>query len=208
MINLLVADNHPIVRKGLEMLFSTSSQTNVVATVGFGNEIVDAVEKHQPEVILSEIDFPDLNGLTVLRQLKQSHPNIKVLIFSSQPEEVFGINSIKAGALGYLPKTTNILEIEDAVKTVFNGKQFLTENLNTYLEYNRKNKRGAYFKKLSKREAEVLKLISSGRKNKEIAEELAINEKTVSTYKARLMKKLNVGNIVDLINQAKLIELQ
>ncbi len=208
MIKLLVVDHHPIIRKGLELLFITSSNIQVVGTLDDGEAIFEFLNKNKVDIIISEIDLPKLNGITALRRLNKEHPDVKVIMFSAQPEEVYAMNTIKAGASGYLCKTANIVTLKEAIIKVYSGGIYLSNDLAQRLAIGKRVSRsGNFYKKLSTREIEVLKLISSGRKNKEIAIELAINEKTVSTYKARLMKKLNVSNIVDLINRAKLLEL-
>ncbi|MBQ0786625.1 MAG: response regulator transcription factor [Oceanihabitans sp.] len=208
MIKLLVVDHHPIIRKGLELLFITSSNIQVVGTLDDGEAIFEFLNKNKVDIIISEIDLPKLNGITALRRLNKEYPEVKVIMFSAQPEEVYAMNTIKAGASGYLCKTANIVTLKEAIIKVYSGGIYLSNDLAQRLAIGKRVSRsGNFYKKLSTREIEVLKLISSGRKNKEIAVELAINEKTVSTYKARLMKKLNVSNIVDLINRAKLLEL-
>ncbi|MFI1773112.1 response regulator [Thalassobellus citreus] len=205
MIKLLIADNHPIIRKGLELLFSASSNIEVVGSLEDGEEILDFIKKNPVDIILMEADFPKLNGLTVLRYLKNDYPDIKTIIFSGQPEEVYAINAIKAGASGYISKSVNIITISEAIVKVYEGGIHLSNELTQQLAFGtRTNKSGSFYKKLSTREAEVLKLLTVGRKNKEISKELNINEKTVSTYKARLMRKLKVTNLVDLVNQAKI----
>jgi len=100
MIKLLIADNHPITRKGLEVLLSASSDIKIVGSVNDGEAILDFVKKNPVDIILTEADFPKLNGLTVLRHLKNDFPDIKTIILSAQPEEVYAINAIKAGAAG------------------------------------------------------------------------------------------------------------
>ena len=205
MIKLLIADNHPITRKGLEVLFSASPNIEIVGTVDDGEAIMDFVKKNPVDIILTETDFPKLNGLTVLRYLKNDFPDISTIILSAQPEEVYAINAIKAGAAGYINKSENIITINEAIMKVSEGGIHLSNDLTQQLAFGtRVNKGGAFYKKLSTRESEVLKLLTIGRKNKEISKELDINEKTVSTYKARLMRKLKVTNLVDLVNQAKL----
>ncbi len=208
MIKLLIADAHPIIRKGLEHLFSASSDVKIVGSVDNGEAILEFLKTEPVDVIITEIDLPKLNGLTVLRRLKNEFPDVKTLIFSNQPENVYGFNSIKAGAAGYISKTVNIITINEAVLKVHSGGIHLSNELTQELAFgNRVNKNGAFFKKLSTRETEVLKLLAIGKKNKQVSQELDINEKTVSTYKARLMKKLKVDNLVDLVNQAKLLDL-
>lgn len=207
MIKLLIADNHPIIRKGLELLFSSSSNIQIMGSVEDGEAIIDFIKKVPVDIILTEIDLPKLNGLTLLRVLKAEYPDVKTLIFSGQPEEVYAINAIKAGAAGYIPKTVNIITVSEAILKVNDGEIYLSDEYNKQLNLGKKiNRTGTFYKKLSTREAEVLKLLCVGRKNKEVAKELNINEKTVSTYKARLMRKLKVTNLVDLVAQAKLAE--
>lgn len=207
MIKLLIVDHHPIIRKGFELLFVTSTNVQVAGVLDDGEAIFDFLRRNSVDIILMELDLPKLNGITALRRLKSDYPNIKPIVFSAQPEEVYAISSIKAGAMGYIPKTANVLTVKEAIQKVSQGEIYLSLDLAHSMALGKKvNRAGAHYKKLSMREVEVLKLLSVGKKNKEVAEELDINEKTVSTYKARLMKKLNVNNLVDLINQAKLLE--
>jgi DNA-binding NarL/FixJ family response regulator len=204
MINILIVDSHPIVRTGLELYFNTKPDLKVVGSLGTGIEIFEFIRRHKVDVIISEVDLPELNGITALRAIKKENKSIHVLMFSNQPEEIYAISTLKAGASGYLNKSASVETIEAAVRKIHSGEISLSEKMNKHLHYEDTRKsRSRLFKKLSTREVEVLKLLSIGRKNKEIAEELDINEKTVSTYKARLFKKLNVTNIVDLIHQAK-----
>jgi len=204
MLNILIVDSHPIVRTGLDLFLNSKPDFNVVGTLNSGIEIFEFVRRNDVDIIISEIDLPELNGITALRAIKKENKDVKVLIFSHQPEEIYAVSTIKAGASGYLSKSASVEEIEIAVRKVNAGDLSLSEKMDKHLHYeDTRNSRSRLFKKLSTREVEVLKLLSIGRKNKEIAQELDINEKTVSTYKARLFKKLNVTNIVDLIHQAK-----
>lgn len=208
MIKVLVVDFHPIVRTGLKLLFETDPDIEVVGSIGSGIEIFEFVRRHSVDVIISEIDLPELNGITALRAIKKEHSDIKVVMFSHQPEEIYAISSIKAGASGYVHKSASTDTLKEAILKVHGGGIYLSEVMSKHLNFSdTKNNKSRLFKKLSTREVEVLKLLSSGKKNKEIAQELDINEKTVSTYKARLFKKLNVTNLVDLIHQAKHNEL-
>lgn len=204
MIKVLVVDHHPIVREGLKLLFKEDSDIEVVGAIGTGIEIFDFVRRHPIDVLISEIELPELNGITAFRAIKKEHEDLKVIMFSYHPEEIYAISTIKAGASGYLSKTVDTKTIKDAILKVYNGEIYLSDTMAKHLNYDdTRNKKSRLYKRLSTREVEVLKLLSSGKKNKEIAQELDINEKTVSTYKARLFKKLNVTNLVDLIHQAK-----
>ena len=204
MVKILIVDGHPIVRKGLELFLNSHPNYTVIGALNSGIEIFDFVKRNAIDVIISEVDLPELNGITALRAIKKENKDIKVLMFSHQPEEIYALSTLKAGASGYLSKSASIDKIVDAIDAIIAGENYLSEKMDKHhkFEDTRKN-RTRLFKRLSTREVEVLKLLSIGRKNKEVAKELEINEKTVSTYKARLFKKLNVNNIVDLIHQAK-----
>ncbi|MBA6154100.1 response regulator [Gelidibacter maritimus] len=204
MIKVLVVDYHPIVRTGLTLFFESDPDIEVVGTVGTGVEIFEYIRRHPVDVVISEIDLPELNGITALRAIKKEHEKVKVIMFSFHPEEIYAISSIKAGASAYLSKTVETEIIRDAIIKVHNGDIYLSAKMEKHLHYDdTRNSKSKLYKRLSTREVEVLKLLSIGKKNKEIALELDINEKTVSTYKARLFKKLNVTNLVDLIHQAQ-----
>jgi len=208
MVKLLVVDPYPIVSKGLELVFETTRDVSFIGTLSDGEAIFDFLKHNKVDVILCEIDLPKLNGITALRKIRKEYPDVRVIIFSTQPEEVYALNAIKLGAAGYLSKTTDIITIKDAIIKAYMGNTYLSEAMTKRLTQSKKSSEGqSFFKKLSNREIEVLKLLTSGKRNKEIAQELDINEKTVSTYRARLMKKLNVTNLVDLVNQAKQLAL-
>ncbi|MFT5847906.1 MAG: DNA-binding NarL/FixJ family response regulator [Psychroserpens sp.] len=208
MIKVLIVDNHPIVTTGFQLLFENHPEIQVVGTAGTGVEIFEFVRRNDVDVIVSEIELPELNGITALRAIKKEHSKINIIMFSYHPEEIYAISTIKAGASGYVLKSESTDVIIAAIKTAYNGQIHLSEKMSKHLNYNdTKQSKTRIYKRLSTREVEVLKLLSSGKKNKEIALELDINEKTVSTYKARLFKKLNVTNLIDLVNQGKHMDL-
>ena len=208
MIKVLIADNHPIVRMGIKQVLATSSEFDVIADVATTSELFSQLEKASPDVVMLEMDIPEINGIATLRKIKQEYPDIKVLIYSGQSEDVYALSTIRAGAFGYLSKTADIDYIISAVRKVSEGGMFITNELAQRLAFDEgTQKPRRFFRKLSTREVEVLKLLASGKRNKDVALGLNLNEKTVSTYKARLMKKLNVDNLVDLLQQAKALEL-
>ncbi|WP_394975225.1 response regulator [uncultured Croceitalea sp.] len=208
MIKVLIADSHPVVRLGIKQVLDTASGFEVVADVSSTSELFETLEKVSPDVVMLEMDIPDINGIATLRKMKQEFPEAKVLMFSGQSEDVYALSSIRAGAFGYLSKAADLEYILSAIKKVSEGNMFITNELAQRLAFDEgSQKPRRFFRKLSTREIEVLKLLASGKRNKEVAEGLNLNEKTVSTYKARLMRKLNVDNLVDLLQQAKALEL-
>ena len=208
MITVLIADNHPIVRLGIKNVLDQSEGIEVIADVSSTSELFSALERITPDVVILEMDIPEINGIATLRKIKQEFPDVKVLMYSGQSEDVYALSTIRAGAFGYLSKTSELDYIVSAVKKVSEGNMFITNELAQRLAFDEgSQKPRRFFRKLSSREVEVLKLLASGKRNKEVAEGLNLNEKTVSTYKARLMRKLNVDNLVDLLQQAKALEL-
>ncbi|MDT0605516.1 response regulator transcription factor [Croceitalea rosinachiae] len=208
MINVLIADSHPIVRLGIKQVLNATSDFEVIGDASTTTELFETLEKVSPDVVMLEMDIPEINGIATLRKLKSDYPNIKVLMYSGQSEDVYALSTIRAGAYGYLSKTADLDYIISAIRKVAEGNMFITNELAQRLAFDEgTQKPRRFFRKLSTREVEVLKLLASGKRNKEVAEGLNLNEKTVSTYKARLMRKLNVDNLVDLLQQAKALEL-
>ncbi|MEO0572108.1 MAG: response regulator transcription factor [Bacteroidota bacterium] len=208
MITVLIADSHPIVRLGIKQVLASASGFEVIGDVSSTSELFATLEKVTPDVVMLEMDIPEINGIATLRKIKQEFPSTKVLMYSGQSEDVYALSTIRAGAFGYLSKTADVDYIISAIKKVAEGNMFITNELAQRLAFDEgTQKPRRFFRKLSTREVEVLKLLASGKRNKEVAEGLNLNEKTVSTYKARLMRKLNVDNLVDLLQQAKALEL-
>lgn len=208
MIKVLIADNHPIIRMGVKNVLEAATGFKVVDDAATTTELFEKMDKAAPDVVILEMDIPEVNGIATLRRMKKEYPDVKVLMYSAQSEDVYALSTIRAGAFGYLSKSSDIDYIISAVRKVSEGNMFITNELAQRLAFDEgTQKPRRFFRKLSTREVEVLKLLASGKRNKDVAEGLNLNEKTVSTYKARLMKKLNVDNMVDLLQQAKALEL-
>lgn len=207
MISVLVADNHPVVREGIKHSLPASN-FNVIGFVSTTSELFSTLTQQTPDVIVMEMDIPEVNGVTALRKLKKEYPDVRVLMYSAQSEDVYALSTMRAGAAGYLSKTADLNLLGEAITKVAEGNMFITNELAQRLAFDEgTQKPRRFFRKLSTREVEVLKLLAAGKRNKHVAQELNLNEKTVSTYKARLMRKLNVTNMVDLLQQAKALEL-
>lgn len=208
MIKLLVADNHPIVRFGITTLLEQQEDIRLIGDVPTTRKLFKKLEEEVPDVLLLEMDIPEINGVSALRKIRNHYPEVKVLIYSGQSEDVYALSTIRAGASGYLSKSSGLNNLPEAIRKVGYGGMFITNELAQRLAFDEgTQKPRRFFRKLSTREVEVLKMLANGKRNKEVAQGLNLNEKTVSTYKARLMKKLNVDNMVDLLQQAKALEL-
>ena len=200
MIRVLIADHQPIVSYGLRMLFESSSDIKIVNSVNTKKQLMDYLKKGSIDVVLLSLDFSDSNGITILRNIKKDFNEIRVLIFSSQAENIFAANTIKTGASGYLSKSATTATIKRAILKVFKGGIYVSNAMARKLTFEKNKEQTNLYNRLSTREIEVLNLICSGKKNNEMAVELNINPKTISTYKSRLMKKLQVDNIIALID--------
>ncbi len=208
MKTLLIADNHPIVRKGISCLLKKKSDYTIAGKASNAEELYQQLELIKPDILIMEIDMPQINGINSLRTIKEKHPETRILIYSTHPEEIYALRSIKTGAAGYVPKTASTKTFLKALKRVAKGGIFLNAELTSTFTSRNVGESTAIsrYKKLSSREIEVLNLLSSGKRNKDIANALDINEKTVSTYKTRLLKKLKVDNLADLIHQSRMFQ--
>lgn len=210
MSTILIADHHPITRVGITSLLSKNDDLEVIGNVTSGQELFKFLKNNDlPDVLVIELDLPEINGINALRTIKSQFPGTKMLIFSCHPEEMYAISAIKAGASGYLGKTVSTDVLQQAIQQVARGGIYLNKNITDRINSGVSQHSGliSKYKKLSTREAEVLNMLATGKRNKEIAEVLDINEKTVSTYKTRLLKKLKVDNLADLIHQTRLLQL-
>ncbi len=209
MSTVLIADHHPVVHEGIRCILKNNPALEVVGSVHSGMELYGFLSERQPDVLVIEIDLPEINGINALRTIKNDYTKTKILVCTGHPEEVYALSAIKAGAAGYISKMAKPEELEKAIYQVARGGIYLNKKITDKLNAGMSPGRNliAKFKKLSTRESEVLNLISSGKRNKDIAEALSINEKTVSTYKTRLLKKLQVDNVADLITRSRLLQI-
>jgi DNA-binding NarL/FixJ family response regulator len=199
MIRVAIADDHAVIRKGLELFIKGDDALQLVVEATNGEELMNLLKNTQVDVLLLDIDMPKSNGLAVLRDLESLHPRVKTIILSMHPEDIYGVNARRMGAKGYLGKDVDPLQVLQAVKDVAGGNTVFREELYKF------NRHGFVPQiKMSKRETQVMKMLVAGYANKKIAEELSISDKTVSTYKLRLMRKLKAKSVVDLVRYSEM----
>lgn len=210
MSKVLIADHHPISQKGITSILESERYISykIAGYVTDGNDLLGALTSKDVDILILEIDIPNLNSITALKTIKKEFPRLKILVVSCHPEEMYALSAIKYGARGYIAKTATLDRILSAVNQVEKGGIYLNDALSERLVHEGNTTQGLAFKykKLSSREIEVLNLLSNGKRNKEIAHDLEINEKTVSTYKMRLLKKLEAQNVAELIKHARLLQ--
>jgi DNA-binding NarL/FixJ family response regulator len=204
MIKIALLDPHPVVHKGFKSFFRKTEHISVVKTFLNTEELYVFLENEPIDALILEMELTNDSPIRVIKTIKENHPNISIIIYTSLPQTIYGISLLKAGAAGYLSKGVSRKVMIEAIEKVVGNGYHITTNfaneLNNNIDLSRP--RNAY-ETLSPREVEVLKLLIEGKRNIEISSSLNINQKTVNTYKTRLMRKLEVKNPVDLYQQAK-----
>ena len=203
MIKVLVADDHTLVRKGLKQILLETKDIEVVDEARDGKETINKVNKKDYDLVLLDISLPGRSGIDVLKQLKCSNPSLPVLILSMHPEEQYAVRTLRAGAAGYLTKESAPKELIAAIRKVAKGGKYITSSLAEKLagEIGPSSDKPLH-ETLSDREYQVMCLIASGKTVKEIAEELFLSGKTISTYRSRILEKMKMRSSAELTHYA------
>ena len=208
MIKVCLADNYPVVHFGVKSYFKDHSDISIVANVGNFSMVKDVLYTKEIDVLILDLDLDGLSSIYELKAIIKNYTKTKIIVFSSYSEQIYAPNAIKAGVAGYVHKTAKLETLGIAITKVNQGQTILNDTIKRNLALIAKqNKSERLYRKLSNREIEVLRYLSNGKKNNEISSILGLNEKTISTYKLRLLTKLNVTNLVDLVNKAKTLEI-
>jgi len=205
MIQILIADDHAIVRQGLIQILAEESDMAVFGEAANASETLKNVHEQNWDIVILDITLPDRSGLDVLKELKNIRPGLPVLILSMHPEEQIAVRALKAGAAGYVTKESVPEELVKAIRKVLEGGKYvspkLAEKLAVDLELKDESKRSLH-EILSPREYQVMCMITSGKRIKDIAEELYLSVKTVSTHRTRILEKMKMKNNVELTRYA------
>lgn len=205
-VTVLLADDHPIVRQGLRHLIEAESNLKVAGEASNGLEAVQLVEKIRPNVLIVDIVMPELNGLEVIKQVRERSPETCCIVLSMQSADVYVVEALKAGALGYVLKETGPSELVNAVHQVINGQRYLSPRISERLidvliETAQKSAADPY-QTLTNREREVLQMAAEGLSSAEIAKRLSISPRTAELHRGRMMNKLGLKNQTELIRYA------
>jgi DNA-binding NarL/FixJ family response regulator len=203
MINVLIADDHSIVRTGLKQIISELPDVKVTGEAGDGHEVLEQVRTHEYHLVLLDISMPGMSGLDVLKQIRIERPGLPVLILTMYPEEQFAVRMLRAGASGYITKESAANELIRAIRKVLSGGRYISESLAERLvDVFGPDGEQPLHELLSDREHQVMRLIAEGKPMGEIAEDLSLSVKTVSTYRARILEKLGLKSNSDIIRYA------
>jgi two-component system invasion response regulator UvrY len=203
MIRVLIADDHPIVRQGLRQILSEIPDMVVAGEAVNGQQALDQVRAGGWDVLVLDITMPDRSGLDILKELKHQQPHLPVLVLSIHAEEQFAVRLLKAGASGYLTKENAPDELVKAIRKVVDGGKYISQSLAESLAFSLDvaSDRPPH-ETLSDREFQVMQLMASGKTLTEIAEELSLSPKTVSTYRTRLLEKMNLKTNAEIVRYA------
>ncbi len=210
MIRILIVDDHAIVRAGVRYLVDAINEITVVAEAGGGTEALKAIVENEIDVVLLDIGMPDQSGVEVLRQIKSFRPALPVLILSMHPANKYAVQLMRAGAAGYVQKEALATELVSAIKTVVQGKKYISYAVAELLTADPSSETDAPLHTLlSARESEIFMRLSRGQTPTTIAADLDLSVKTVSTYRTRVLEKMRLTSNADIIYYAlknKLIE--
>jgi DNA-binding NarL/FixJ family response regulator len=202
-IRILIADDHGVVAEGLRHLVEAQSDMEVIATAGDGREAVQQARDAQPDVVLMDLSMPELNGADATRAILERDPKCRVIVLSMYAQREYVRRALKAGAAGYVVKRSAAKEVVEAIRAVHAGQRYLSPRVaDVVLEDYTDDKQDDLLARLSAREREVLQLLAEGRTGAQIAERLSLSQKTVETYRARLVEKLGIRDLAGLVRFA------
>jgi two-component system, NarL family, invasion response regulator UvrY len=200
MIRVLLADDHRIVRAGLRRLVEESEDMEVVAEAADGREAIQKIRAVHPDVAVIDLSMPQIDGLEVINQIQPEYPDLPIIVLTMHTENQYVVRAIEAGARGYVTKQSAPENLVHAIRKVFNGARYLTNDAaeSLVLRVAKGNQPQSALDSLSTRELQVLRRLALGHTNREIASAYNISIKTIDTYRFRLLKKLNLRNNAEL----------
>ena len=207
MIKIGIANSLPVVSQGLQSYFQGNTRMEIVASAKNLESLLNVLNNKRCDILLLDVELEGLSSIRDIKSLLKDFPETKIVLFTNVSEQMYAPTAIKAGVSAYVSKRSDLKELEATIAKVSEGKVVFSETVKKSIEMLSKGKKSErLFKKLSTREIEVLRYLNDGKKNKEVAQILGLDEKTISTYKLRLLAKLNVTNLVDLLKKAKDLE--
>lgn len=206
-MKILIADDHEIVREGLKHILTSQNDMEVVGEAKDGREALLKTKSLRPDILLLDISMPHLNGLEALSLIKETMPDLKIVVFSIHKNEAYACQALSEGALGYVLKASPGSEVTAAIRAAYRGEYYLSheinaEVINAYLQARKSSPPKCGYDLLSKREQQVFRLTVEGNSTKKIADILCISPKTVEKHRSNLMKKLCVKDLVEMVKYA------
>jgi DNA-binding NarL/FixJ family response regulator len=203
MINIVIVDDHAILRRGLSQIISESGDMKVVGEAESSAEAMRLLRETPCDVMLLDITLPDRNGIETLKLVRKEHPKLQVLMLSMHPENQYALRALKAGAAGYLTKQSAAAQLVSAIRQVNSGRKYVTPAVAEELanSYDRDSERPAH-ELLSMREYQTMCMIASGKSLTDMATQMSLSVKTVSVYRARVLEKMHLKNNAEITHYA------
>lgn len=203
MIRIFITDDHSLIREGLKKIINDEKDISIIGEAGNAKDTMSFVLNKNIDILILDLNLPDKSGLDLLKELKSLKPELKILILSMHPEDRFAMRVLRAGAAGYITKESVGEELVRAIRKVYNGGKYVSESLAEMLAFEIQGGGDKPIHEvLSDREFQVLQMIASGKTLAEISEALSLAVTTISTYRARVLEKLNLHSNAELIHYA------
>lgn len=204
-VSIILVDDHPMIRHGLRTLLSSVADFRVIGEASDGLKGLQEVDLRKPDILVLDLMMPNLNGLEVLSQVRKLSPATRTIVFSMQTADVYVLEALRAGAMGYLLKDMGASEIVTAIQVVIQGNRYVSQRISRLLDVKNTNSQDIapdMYNTLTAREREILQMTAEGKSSTEVGETLVISPRTVEVHRGRLMKKLGLRNQAELIRYA------
>jgi DNA-binding NarL/FixJ family response regulator len=206
-IKLLLADDHPLIREGFKSLLGKNENFEIVAEAGNGIELLEEFEKTKPDIILTDISMPLLNGFEAMEQLIKQGVSVKFIVLTMHEEQVYILNALRIGAHGYVLKNIEGPDLEKAIITVYQGGKYFSPIITNIIAESFQRPEDGVIEEITSREKEVLQLVAHGYSTKQIADKLSISIRTVESHRINMLRKMKVSNSAELIKKSMQLNL-
>ena len=201
-IRLLLADDHPLIREGFISLLTKSGSFDVVGIAENGKELVELAGQLSPDIVLTDINMPVMNGLEAIEEISKKYPAIRTVVLSMHEERAYIIKALKLGVSGYILKNIERLDLEKAITAIYEGEKYFSPVVTNILAESVVNPGQASVAELTAREKEVLDWVAKGFSTKQVADKLGIGTRTVESHRVNMLKKMKVNNTAELVRKA------
>jgi DNA-binding NarL/FixJ family response regulator len=201
-IRLLIADDHPLIREGFKSLLMKNERFDIVGVAENGKELVEMAASLNPDIILSDINMPVMNGMDAIEEIGKQHPSIKCVILTMHEERAYVIQALKIGVYGYILKNIERYDLEKAIITIYEGGKYFSPIITNILAESAVRPEQHTVGELTPREIQVLELVAAGHSTKQVADKLGIGTRTVESHRVNMLKKMKVSNTAELVKKA------
>ena len=201
-IRLLLADDHPLIREGFISLLNKSGTFEIVGIAENGKELVELAGQLSPDIVLSDINMPVMNGLEAIEEIVKKYPSVRTVVLTMHEERAYIIKALKLGVYGYILKNIERLDLEKAIVSIYEGEKYFSPVVTNILAESVVNPGQSTVAELTAREKEVLDWVAKGYSTKQVADKLGIGTRTVESHRVNMLKKMKVNNTAELVRKA------